>query len=85
MADDFSGLTWIERAQQDLSLRAFVNAEPARAAIELDTHCYQHGIDRPRIAPLIATFDAVNAPIETVRRRLGPWRRPLAEPEGAAG
>ena len=75
MADDASGLTWIERAQQDASLRAFVDAEIARAGIELDTLRYQHGISKQRIAALSAQLDAARQMITTLRRRLGPNTR----------
>lgn len=83
MAHDPSGFTWIERAQRDLSLRAFVGAEIARAGIELDTLRNQHGSDRQRVAALTAELDAATSEIKTLRRRLGQRRGRLVDPDGA--
>jgi hypothetical protein len=77
MADDLSGLTWIERAQQDPSLRAFVDAELARAGLAVDTLHHQHRIDRQRIAVMVAENDQFRAIITKLRRRLRGQIAPL--------
>lgn len=71
MPRDWSELTWPERAQQDPTLRAFVDAELARAGIELNTLRYQHGINKQRIAALSAQLEAAHQTITKLHRRLG--------------
>jgi hypothetical protein len=71
MPRDTSELTWLERARLDPTLRDFVDAEIARAGIELDTLRYRQGIDKQRVAALSAQLDAARKTITTLRRRLG--------------
>ena len=82
MARDLSELTWVERAQHDPSLRAFVDAEIARAGIELDTLRHQHGIDTRRIAALLTHLEAAHKTIAKLRRQLG---RDTRLPEDVGG
>jgi len=74
-------LTWLERAQQDPSLRDFIDAELARAGVAVDTLRYQHDIDRQRIATLSADLAAAHAELTRLRRRLGQRHARSLEPD----
>jgi len=62
-------LTWLERAQQDESLRAFVDAEIARAGIEVDTLRYQNRYLKRDLATAIKQLDAAKRELAQHRRQ----------------
>ena len=70
-----SAVSWAERAAEDSSLRTFVEAEIARAGIELDTLRWQRTQQQARIDNLIRQLDERDRELAYLRRRVPTTRR----------